>query len=185
MNTTKRNFILLVIGSSALLIGCPAFAEEPMFLLPRNEILNTPSDLVSGDLNGDGILELAVLSRSDAVTYFVTIYNVQQNGTFAPGPAIVVPGTIVQIEIGDINNDDILDLIVLDSASEGVRVLLGMGDGSFTTGPLSIVGNETGPFVINDFNGDGTSDIATVNSMSNDVTILSVSYTHLTLPTKA
>src|SRR5438105_4652244 len=74
------------------------------------------------------------------------------------------------LAVGDFNGDGKADLVVANSSSDSVAVLLGEGDGEF----LSAVeyGSGSYPFfvAVGDFNGDGKSDFAVANRGQTDIT---------------
>jgi hypothetical protein len=130
--------------------------------------------VVSGDFNGDGILDIAVSATSGGVTVFLGTGG----GSF--GTAASYPGGAgtTDIRIGDFNGDGILDLATANNTANNVSVFLGNGDGTFAALPVSPT---TGPgayrLAIGDFNGDGVEDIAVANQVgviphNNSVTVL-------------
>lgn len=96
------------------------------------------AQIVAGDFNGDGRLDLAAID-SDYSSAYVSIFLGNGDGTFQPKvdyPAGVSPFAIT---MGDYNGDGLVDLAVSDTlcinsgcpASGSVNVLLGNGDGTF------------------------------------------------------
>jgi sugar lactone lactonase YvrE len=146
---------------------------------------------VTGDFNGDGIPDLALLSSTGSVpataTVTITILFGKGDGTFTAGPT--TPTTIVgelnyPMVATDLNGDGKMDLAILSysvSQFENVATFLGNGDGTFAA-PVSVTFNQTvnggdlipGSLIAADFNGDGKIDLATVGNYVNlgGVTIL-------------
>jgi FG-GAP-like repeat/Abnormal spindle-like microcephaly-assoc'd, ASPM-SPD-2-Hydin/FG-GAP repeat len=135
--------------------------------------------LATGDFNGDGKPDLAVISGA-----LLLIYLGNGDGTFKSPINTAIPfnqdavdGT-GQIAVGDFNGDGKLDVALVDGATLGtgtdlpVTILLGNGDGTFqpptqapdTGSPTSIVAG--------DFNGDGKLDLATNDLNSGNVSVL-------------
>ena len=125
-----------------------------------------PADATSGDFNGDGRPDLAVVSPGE-----IDIFINRGGTTF--DRTVISHFPLTDITTRDINNDGKLDLIVasgrwymFETAWDPgmVFVLLGNGDGTFQ----SRVGYETGVYgtmsvVVGDFNADGKQDVATGN----------------------
>jgi len=124
------------------------------------------SSVVIADFNGDGALDVALVSAGQ-----VQVLLGNGDGSFRNGPTS--PLSYVGrdgIAAGDFNGDGKLDLVITayDPSSQGYNfagLLLGNGDGSF--GALEQVAGSGTSFVgsitaaVGDFNGDGNLDIAT------------------------
>ena len=63
-------------------------------------------------------------------------------------------------EVGDFNGDGVLDLVVANSASASVSILLGNGDGSFQAPLIFAAGDTPRSVAVGDFDGDGNLDVA-------------------------
>jgi hypothetical protein len=144
---------------------------------------------VTGDFNGDGIPDLALLWSNNAVggPFSITILFGKGDGTFTTGPTVQPAGLQAYPTMigGDFNGDGKSDLAVLSyngNSISYITVLLGKGDGTFATPITGQVYNQppTGGDVIlgtlaaADFNGDGKLDLAVVGDYvsSGGVTIL-------------
>ena len=124
----------------------------------------SPGELVVGDVNGDGRLDLA-LDHHDS--YNVTLLLGNANGGFAlaPNSPIVMkqgehPHTH-GLGIGDLNGDGKLDLASVNNADNDISVAFGDGRGGFTLAPRSpfAVGPSPYPLTIGDINNDRRLDI--------------------------
>ncbi len=130
---------------------------------------NDPEGIAVGDLNGDGIPDIAVANFGGNS---VTVLLGKGNGTFTTLAPLVLsqgantsafltnfqPGSIA---MSDLNNDGTADLAL--ASSEGTVVLNGNGDGTFTLGDVTsdgVTGNDVGDaLALADANGDGRTDI--------------------------
>src|SRR5207253_11453124 len=85
------------------------------------------SDLVSGDFNGDGKPDLAVMDNGDN---YVSIFLGNGDGTFTPKPLLPLAAGPYRAVVKDINSDGRPDLIVAVKYSANVSILLGNGSGT-------------------------------------------------------
>jgi hypothetical protein len=84
---------------------------------------------MSGDFNGDGILDIAV---TDSVNNTVTVLLGSGTGSFIAQSPMPTGSTPRSLAVTDLNGDGKLDLIVADFGSTTLDVFLGNGDGTFT-----------------------------------------------------
>jgi hypothetical protein len=134
-----------------------------------------PACVVLGDFNGDGKLDLAVLSYSGNATLSILMGN--GDGTFQPpiSSAFTPTGDVaVTVVVADFNADGKLDLAVGFAGGSGeVDIQLGNGDGTFHDGAAyPIETNDTDYLAVGDFNGDGNLDLVAVPGPNYDVSLL-------------
>jgi hypothetical protein len=133
----------------------------------------SPTSIVVGDFNGDGILDLAF---SDLNGIEIALGN--GDGTFNETPAspIQVPDELYSLQLGDFNHDGKLDLAGWDTYFGQIVLLLGAGDGTFavttTTPGVSPSTSGLHQIAAADFNGDGVPDLAMLTYSVNTATIL-------------
>ncbi len=126
---------------------------------------------VNGDVNGDGVNDI-VKCRSNAPPYRISIsYNDPANeGTFSDFevPLLSAP---YYIELGDLNNDGLLDLVAQDDGID--RYLLNQGNGAdgladFSAFFLPPASNGfSGKTLVEDLNGDSWPDIIIADTAVN------------------
>ena len=123
-----------------------------------------PENVAAADLNGDGKVDLVVVSvYAGALSVFLG------NGDGSFGPELLLPSSSIgsAAVIADFNGDGKPDIATVENSSTGgsVRLYLGNGDGTFTPTADSpfysgFIGNTS--LAVGDFNGDGKLDIVVV-----------------------
>jgi hypothetical protein len=140
----------------ALLCCSPLTAlAQVTFSTQAYPIKQAPYQVTTGDFNGDGKPDVAVLSLAGGT---VSILLNNGDGTFASAvdfpaitPQVFIGLSFRGIAVGDINGDNKLDLIATNPGAS-VNVLLGRGDGTFQP-PISTLAS-AGEFIgsLGDFN---------------------------------
>jgi hypothetical protein len=92
--------------------------------------------------------------------------------TFLPAVDYVVGDSPQALVSGDFNGDGRTDLVVANTGSNNVTLLLGNADGTFTSGGDFAVGDGPTSVAAGDFNNDGKLDLVTANSGSHDLSVL-------------
>jgi uncharacterized protein (TIGR03437 family) len=166
----KPDLVVANLQASAIMIllgnGDGSF-QAPQYFSPSGPF--GPQAMVAGDFNGDGHVDLAVLSGPQLL--FIPGNG---DGTFGEGQ-VVATGLgddeyLGALAVGDFNKDGKLDLVTLvgggltGSTKSNATVLLGNGDGTFASSvafefpvPEHAVG-----LSVADFNGDGVLDLAVI-----------------------
>jgi uncharacterized protein (TIGR03437 family) len=126
------------------------------------------NDVVAGDFNGDGKLDLAIVNLGNSGNpptplgpASVSLLLGKGDGTFSAGPSTPVAG-LLNIAVGDFNRDGILDLAA--ETEFGLAIVLGRGDGSF--GPPTLYPAALGSIVVADLNADNIPDLIVSESYS-------------------
>lgn len=162
-------------GSVVVLLGI----GNGTFQAPRRFNTNrNPSSVAVGDLNGDGVPDLAVSNRD---SQNVTVLLGTGSGMFQPGVDFFVLGTApAAVVLADFNADGRLDIATANGGSNNVSVLLNNEvPKAAVLAPVSFIdvgefgaGSFPRALVVCDFNADGLPDLAVADSQSNDVTVL-------------
>jgi type II secretory pathway component GspD/PulD (secretin) len=145
---------------------------------------NNPVALVASDFNSDGLLDIAVANENDNS---VSILLNQGGGNFTAatnspivlaksetGPIAIAAGTLGNTAT---NSNGVAlateDLVIANSTSNNVTVLLGNGDGTFqeAAGSPYTVGKTPSSVVLADFDGDGNLDFAVANQGDNTISV--------------
>jgi hypothetical protein len=127
--------------------------------------------ITSGDFNSDGIVDLAAANGgNNNVTVLLGnggpgLGKLQPAGTYAAGTNPYSTAS------GDFNGDGRLDLVVANSNSSTLGVLLGNGNGTFAAA-VNYAAISAFGVISADFNGDGKLDLAAPSYVYNNVSIL-------------
>ena len=175
-----KKIVLLVIGFVFFFCGlaCAGFDSFPVKFYSAGA--DGPSEISVGDLNNDGSLDVVTANRgSDSVSILLgdgtgalqsaLVYSMGSDGDDHRYPC--------GVELGYINGDNFLDLIVVNSGAAGdypgdVASMLGNGDGTFQPPIFCSCGDKPSAVKLGDFNQDNKMDVVTTNYRSHDLTIL-------------
>jgi len=132
------------------------------------------SALTLGDLNGDGILDLVTSGYgADGTT---TVRLGTGSGTFGSAKSYITHvSSTTSIVLGDVNGDEILDLVAAgdESGNGSAVVMLGTGSGTFGAArSYSTEGSYSTSVVLGDINGDGFLDLVTAGSSATGATTI-------------
>ncbi|MGI4870227.1 MAG: FG-GAP-like repeat-containing protein [Janthinobacterium lividum] len=100
------------------------------------------------------------------VAQFTAAVGGTGKGRFRPGSAVPAGTKAHSVVVGDVNGDNLPDLLTANNASPGtVSVRLGTGGGAFAaTGQSLTVGDYPQGLVLGDVDGDGDLDVAVANT---------------------
>ncbi|WP_439622718.1 FG-GAP-like repeat-containing protein [Gemmata sp.] len=116
-------------------------------------------------------------SRDFSVSLTGVIDSFGPPAAYAPGQSVGAGKGADAVAVADVNGDGKLDLIVANSITNGVSVLLNTtapGAAALTFAPRRVFAVGAGPaaVAVADVNGDGRPDIVTANTGSNTVSVL-------------
>jgi len=175
MYRDKGNCLLLDNSASLLLVvvllGSPLLAQTISFTRTDYPVGSFPSSVATGDLNGDGYLDLVVANGDDNN---VAVLFGNPDGKFQPAIRFAAGNGPVSVVIADFNGDGNLDIATANAGvsepTQSVSVLLGDGNGNFGTPINSSTGTYPMAMAVGDVNNDGIPDL--VLAQETVVTIL-------------
>jgi hypothetical protein len=161
MSLRRRTRLLQLLFALFALSTLATAQSNPLFsTISLNPVGSAPVAIASGDFNGDGFSDKAVVNQGGNS---VSILLGTGDGNFQPAVSYMVGELPTAIVAGDFNHDGHLDLAVANYGDPmhggNVSILLGRGDGTFVTGAsYSMIGPEA--IVTGDLDGDGNLDMA-------------------------
>ena len=131
---------------------------------------SSPYSVVVGDFNGDTKLDIVVANKNDnnvgILLGYVSVVLANET-TLKTGD-----GSRPQsFAIGDLNNDDRIDIVVVNSGSNSIGIFLGYGNNSFTYQTTYLTDVYPLSVAVGHFNNDIQLDIVVANSLSDSVSV--------------
>ena len=135
-----------------------------------------PAAVAVADVNGDGYLDVVVAlpyTSNGNSNNQVAVFFGKGDGTFVQPPVIYDVGVIPQfVAVQDLNHDGLPDLVVANTGTNNVSVLINAGAENFLAPVEYTTGNGPASVAIGDFNNDGDPDLAVANSLDGTVSVL-------------
>jgi hypothetical protein len=130
-----------------------------------------PFFITTGDFNLDGFLDLVISNSGDND---ISILLNDGNGYFGENrredfPTGECPTDLIA---GDFNNDDLLDVVTVNSLDDNISILIGDGDGGFLPHVTYSTGELPVHIAAGDFNNDYALDLVITNHYDSDFSIL-------------
>ncbi len=155
------------IGEVHILLGSVGAGFQ---LVGPYGVTGHPTDLATGDFNGDTSTDLVVSAFTNQAKFSYGLGT--GNGEFGAFIGSPNNGSGQAVTSGDFNHDGIDDIAV--TSDKQIDVLLANGDGTFMPPTSYTAGDTVGMYgiVAVDLNGDGNLDFAVSNSKSGTVSVL-------------
>lgn len=139
-------------------------------------VLRNPVGLEVADLNGDGRIDVAVVSEGDQAAGGITILHGNGDCTFsAPSPPadsqIAAGLASSAVTIADFNRDGRLDIAVANGLSNDVTILRRDASGRYMVTQTLVADDEPTAIGSADLNGDGHVDLVVTNRNSDSVSV--------------
>jgi hypothetical protein len=123
-----------------------------------------PGSIALADVNHDGRVDILV-ANTEGETLSVLLGDGKGKFTAAPGSPFACGKSPNDIAVGDFNGDGNLDVVIANTGTPYLTILLGDGKGGFRASPHSPFATTSNPHVhgvaVGDFNGDGKLDVVT------------------------
>jgi|GEM_PF-6377516 len=134
----------------------------------------SPEFIVTGDVDGDGDIDLAISDGTNADAGTLQILRNRGDGTFAAQIDLRVEGFFSSVTTFDANGDGLLDLAVSEKFDNTLEVLIGKGDGQFDIESRLVfgVGERPSSVAAIDLDRNGDSDLVVANNESQTISIL-------------
>lgn len=179
-----RNPVLAGLAMLSLFIlvaGCDVFEESsvselsnPIYRVFQGRLTfptgATPYEILSGDLNRDGLTDLVTLNWSTGTT---SILIAGVDSFAAPVEYTVGPSPRTGI-LSDLNGDGFLDIVVANESTDMLTLLFANVDGTFgQVGEVILpAGAQPGAVKAHDLNGDGFQDLIAANAGLDSVSLI-------------
>jgi len=140
------------------------FTDETTTVLPTFQMRNSAFGAASviADMNNDGVNDVVKQTALNPPQHVAVTYNDENNVGVMEDYDIVNSAAPYFVSAGDLNNDGLLDLVVVDDFSDVVQINQGIGpDGAanFSSQTLPQSGGFGGNSLIVDLNDDGWNDV--------------------------
>jgi hypothetical protein len=143
----------------------------PMATLTLPAIVR-PDGMAAGDLDGDGLADLAVAASGNGVSFVAVAKGTGVGSGLGPFATCASDGLgASRVALADFECDGDLDIAVANRDSNSIGLLANMGAGAFAAPVLVATGLEPDAIAAGDLDGDGDADVAVANSGATTMTV--------------
>ena len=158
-------FVLTLVVTAASFAGTRITAvSAPDFDARVFPVGKAPAAIAIADVNHDGKPDI-IVANTDDQTLSVLLGDGKRHFAPAPGSPFPCGENPNDIAVADMNGDDNPDLVIANTGTPYLTILLGDGKGGFKPSPHSPFATESHPHVhgvaVADFTGDAKPDVAT------------------------
>ena len=156
------------------LAGNPLVSSGGLLSLQAQQTYATglqPASVKLGDLNRDGVLDLAVANWG---SNSISVLRGNGNGTFQTQQTLATGTNPREVGLGDLNGDGRLDLAFTNMNANTVGVLLSNVDGTFQAQQIYATGARPKSIAVSDVSSDGKADLIVTNYGNDNGTTVSV-----------
>ena len=142
MTRSLRPFLLPSTAFAALLSAPTAWSQgtpKPLLDGATTSVGYGANDVVTGDLNGDGHLDLV---SANPAGDSISVRFGTGHGRFLGGAEYAMEAGPRDVVLGDLNGDGHLDVVTANHLANSITVRLGDGAGGFGAMSTTATGNE-------------------------------------------
>ncbi|HEV7765129.1 MAG TPA: VCBS repeat-containing protein, partial [Thermoanaerobaculia bacterium] len=157
---------LFIAGVLNGVLRGPHFGNTGAWEIDSVDFLLVPSDLATGDVDGDGLIDVVVVYEHDRV---ISIYRSRGDGKFDRHSQFITTKPR-RVELADFDEDGHLDAAITSELK--LLILRGTGDAFESTPRIVLDDTDTEGLETADVNGDGHADVLSFSNQRDALNVL-------------